>query len=147
MTRARHAWTRAGVAALALLASGTAWGQPFVYPQKGQSPQQQAKDTAECQAWAQQQTGINPGMQQQMPMQSAPTTSPMRGAARGAAIGAVGGAIGGDAGKGAAIGAASGALIGGMRRRDQMQQQQAMQMDTFGRAQATCLGAKGYTVN
>jgi len=158
MTRARHAWTRAGVAALALLASGTAWGQPFVYPQKGQSPQQQAKDTAECQAWAQQQTGINPGMQQQqMPVQSAPTTSPMRGAARGAAIGAVGGAIGGDAGKGAAIGAASGALIGGMRRRDQMQQQQAqqqqmqqqqaMQMDTFGRAQATCLGAKGYTVN
>ena len=158
MTRARHGWTRAGVAALALLASGTAWGQPFVYPQKGQSPQQQAKYTAECQAWAQQQTGINPGMQQQqMPVQSAPTTSPKRGAARGAAIGAVGGAIGGDAGKGAAIGAASGALIGGMRRRDQMQQQQAqqqqvqqqqaMQMDTFGRAQATCLGAKGYTVN
>jgi len=158
MTRARHGWTRPGVAALALLlASGTAWGQTFVYPQKGQSPQQQAKDTAECQAWATQQTGINPGMPQQMPVQSAPTTSPMRGAARGAAIGAVGGAIGGDAGKGAAIGAASGAMIGGMRRRDQMaqqqaqqqqmQQQQAMQMDTFGRAQAACLGAKGYTVN
>jgi Glycine-zipper domain len=159
MMRTRHGWTRAGVAALALLlASGTAWGQTFVYPQKGQSPQQQAQDTAECQAWATQQTGINPGMPQQMPMQApAPTASPLRGAARGAAVGAVGGAIGGDAGKGAAIGAASGAMIGGMRRRDQMQQQQvqqeqfqqaqASQMNTFQRAQATCLGAKGYTVN
>ena len=48
-------------------------------------------------------------------------------------------------------------MIGGMRRRDQMQQQQAQQeqaqqaqasqMNTFQRAQATCLGAKGYTVN
>jgi hypothetical protein len=159
MTRSRHGWTRAGVAALVLLlASSTAWGQAFVYPQKGQSPQQQAQDTAECQMWATQQTGINPGMPQQMPAQApAPTASPLRGAFRGAAVGAVGGAIGGDAGKGAAIGAASGAMIGGMRRRDQMQQQQAQQqqvqqaqasqMDTFARAQATCLGAKGYTVN
>jgi len=159
MMRSKHGWTRAGMGALAvLLVSGTAWGQSFVYPQKGQSPQQQAQDTAECQMWATQQTGINPGMPQQMPAQAAaPTTSPMRGAARGAAVGAVGGAIGGDAGKGAAIGAATGAMIGGIRRRDQMQQQeaqqqqaqqaQAMQMDTFRRAQATCLGAKGYTVN
>jgi len=48
-------------------------------------------------------------------------------------------------------------MMGGMRRRDQMQQQQAQQqqaqqaqanqMNTFQRAQATCLGAKGYTVN
>jgi len=48
-------------------------------------------------------------------------------------------------------------MMGGMRRRDQKQQQQAqqqqaqqaqaMQMNTFQRAQATCLGAKGYTVN
>jgi len=158
MMRSRCGWARAGAAAGALLlASGTAWGQSFIYPQKGQSPQQQAQDTAECQAWATQQTGIVPGMPQQMPAQAPPTTSPMRGAARGAAVGAVGGAIGGNAGKGAAIGAASGAMIGGMRRRDQMQQQeaqqqqaqqsQAMQMDTFKRAQATCLSAKGYTVN
>ena len=159
MTRSRLGWTKAWVAALALLlASSTAWGQAFVYPQKGQSPQQQQKDQAECQIWATQQTGINPGMPQQMPPQApAPTTGPLRGAGRGAAIGAVGGAIGGDAGKGAAIGAATGAMIGGMRRRDQMQQQQAQQeqayqqqasqMNTFQRALATCLGAKGYTVN
>src|ERR1700730_10110036 len=82
MTRSTHGWARRGVAALTLvLASGTAWGQTFVYPQKGQSPQQQAQDQAECQAWATQQTGINPSMPQQMPMQaSAPTASPLRGA-------------------------------------------------------------------
>src|SRR5205809_2182281 len=160
MTRSRHGWTRAGVAAGALLlASSTAWGQTFVYPQKGQTPQRQAQDQAECQAWATQQTGINPGMvmAQAPPPAQAPQSSPLRGAARGAAVGAVGGAIGGDAGKGAAIGAASGAMIGGMRRRDQVQQQQAQQaqaqqmqasqMDTFSRAQATCLQARGYSVN
>jgi hypothetical protein len=48
-------------------------------------------------------------------------------------------------------------MIGGMRRRDQVQQQQAQQaqaqqmqasqMDTFSRAQATCLQARGYSVN
>jgi hypothetical protein len=48
-------------------------------------------------------------------------------------------------------------MIGGMRRRDQVRQQeaqqaqaqqmQASQMDTFNRAQATCLQARGYSVN
>jgi hypothetical protein len=54
-----------------------------------------------------------------------------------------------------AIGAPTGAMIGGMRRRDQMRQQdaqqaqqmQALQMDTFSRAQATCLQECGYPVN
>jgi Glycine-zipper domain len=158
MTRSRHGWTKVWVVAGALLlASGTAWGQQvFIYPQRGQSPQQQAQDTGECQAWATQQTG---GAMAAPPMASAPppTASPLRGATRGAAIGAVGGAIGGNAGKGAAIGAATGAMMGGMRRHDQMEQQQAQQAqaqqmqaaqaDTYKRALATCLGAKGYSVN
>jgi hypothetical protein len=48
-------------------------------------------------------------------------------------------------------------MIGGMRRRDQVRQEevqqahtrqmQASQMDTFNRAQATCLQARGYSVN
>jgi hypothetical protein len=48
-------------------------------------------------------------------------------------------------------------MIGGMRRRDQVrqeeaqqaqtQQMQASQMDTLNRAQATCLQARGYSVN
>ena len=145
------------VAGAVLLMSSSAWGQQvFIYPQRGQSPQQQAQDTGECQGWATQQTG---GPLAAAPQYAAPppTASPMRGAARGAAVGAVGGAIGGDAGKGAAIGAASGAMIGGMRRRDQMQQQeavnaqnqqmQAAQSENYKRALASCLGAKGYSVN
>jgi hypothetical protein len=139
-----------------LVASGSAWGQQiFVYPQRGQSPQQQAQDTNECQGWATQQTG-GPNAPQ-MAAAPPPTTSPMRGAARGAAVGAVGGAIGGDAGKGAAIGAATGAMVGGMRRRDQMRQQEAVaaqnqqaqahQSENYKRALASCLGAKGYQVN
>ena len=158
MLLTRSVWVKGWVGAGALLlATGSAWGQQmFIYPQKGQSPQQQAQDTGECQAWAQQQTG---GPMAAAPMASAPpvTASPLRGAGRGAAIGAVGGAIGGDAGKGAAIGAATGAMVGGIRRRDQMQQQeaaqaqnqqmQAAQADTYKRAMATCLGTKGYSVN
>ncbi len=158
---ARLGWMKGlAVVGALLFATGSVWGQQtFTYPQKGQSPQQQAQDQAECQTWATQQTGVNP-----MAMASAPSmapaqpqSSPLKGAARGAAVGAVGGAIGGDAGKGAAIGAASGAMIGGMRRRDQMQQQQAqqaqaqqtqtVQVDTYKRALSTCLGAKGYSVN
>jgi Glycine-zipper domain len=153
-------WTRVGAAAgVLVLSCGPAWGQTFVYPQKGQTPQRQAQDQSECQAWATQQTGINPGMvmAQAPPPAQAPQGGALRGAGRGAAVGAVGGAIGGDAGKGAAIGAATGAMIGGMRRRDQVRQQeaqqaqaqqmQASQMDTFNRAQATCLQARGYSVN
>ena len=159
MRMMRGLCTKAGAAAAGFLlfTFATAWGQQFVYPQKGQTPQRQSQDQADCQQWAMQQTGINPGMPAQAPPPQQPQSSPLRGAARGAAVGAVGGAIAGDAGKGAAIGAAGGAMIGGMRRRDQMQQQQAQQqqaqqmqtsqMDTFNRAQATCLQARGYSVN
>ena len=79
MTGSRHGWTRVGAAAGALLlATGTAWGQSFVYPQKGQTPQRQAQDQAECQAWATQQTGVNPGMvmAQAPPPAQAPQSSP-----------------------------------------------------------------------
>ena len=131
--------------ALALL-TGTALAQGYVYPARGQSPQQQQKDQGECQAWAMQQPGANPAA---VPPPQGPQGEMARGAARGAAVGAVGGAIGGDAGKGAAIGAASGAMIGGMRRRDQQraaQQQQADANASFGRAYSACLEARGYSV-
>ena len=157
MTQTRSVVMKGWVVTGALLiASGSAWGQQvFVYPQKGQSSQQQAQDTGECQGWATQQTG-GPNAAP-MAAAPAPTSSPLRGAAGGAAVGAVGGAIGGDAGKGAAIGAATGAMIGGMRRRDQMRQQeaaqaqnqqaQAAQGETYKRALSSCLAAKGYSVN
>jgi hypothetical protein len=114
------------------------------YPAKGQSPQQQQKDMAECQAWAAQQTG-GPAAAPQ----PAATGQGVRGAARGAAIGAVGGAIGGDAGKGAAAGAAAGAVVGGVQRRQDRRAAQAastQQNAAFSSATAACLEGRGYTV-
>lgn len=144
--------------ASALVAAG-AWAQQlFIYPQRGQSPQQQQQDRFECHQWAVQQTGFDPMMGMAAPPPpTAPTTGPVRGAARGAALGAVGGAIAGNAGRGAAIGAGTGAVFGQMRRNDQIRQDQnrqwaqaqqtGHQMDNFNRAVAACLSGRGYTVS
>ncbi len=126
--------------------AGIALGQGYVYPARGQSPQQQEKDQGECSGWAMQQSGANPAA---VPPAPGPQGQIVRGAGRGAALGAVGGAIGGDAGKGAAIGAATGALVGGMRRADQRraaEQAQSQASEAYGRAFAACLEGRGYTV-
>jgi hypothetical protein len=141
-----------------LCAAGAGAQQLFIYPQRGQSPQQQQQDRFECHQWAVQQTGFDPMMgTAPPPPPPAPTTGAVRGAARGAAIGAVGGAIGGNAGRGAAIGAGTGATFGAIRRNDQIRQGQAQQaahaqqtgqqMESFNRAVAACLAGRGYTVN
>ena len=114
------------------------------YPARGQSPEQQQKDMAECQGWAMQQTG-GPAAAPQ----PAATGQGVRGAARGAAVGAIGGAIGGDAGKGAAAGAAAGAVVGGVRRRQDRRAAEAassQQNASFSNAVAACLTGRGYTV-
>jgi hypothetical protein len=134
--------------ALCWLAAPVASAQMYVYPQQGQSPEQQQRDQGECHQWAVQQTGVNPGM---APAPSSGSDgSVIRGGARGAAAGAVVGAIAGDAGKGAAAGAAGGALLGGMRRRDsqrQQQQAQAAGQQAYQRAYGACLQGRGYSVN
>lgn len=151
---------RATVAALLLSVAAPAWSaSPYIYPAKGQTPEQQASDEGECQAWARQQTGFDPLAP---PPSTAPSSgrggpSALRGAAGGAAVGAAVGAIAGDAGKGAAMGAAGGGLIGGMRRHDQQQTQQQAQQQAnqgyeqqrseFMRAYGACLQGRGYTVN
>src|SRR5258708_335243 len=95
--------------------------QPIIYPARGQSAQKQNTDTAECQLWAKQTTGIDPVAiaQQGANQPAAPQQQGgmLRGAAGGAALGAMGGAIAGDAGKGAAIGAVTGTVVGGVRQR------------------------------
>ena len=141
---------------LFLLAT-TALADMFIYPNKGQSQDQQNKDKFECQSWATQQTGfdpMNPGSAP--PAQQTQTVGVLGGAGRGAALGAVGGAIAGDAGKGAAIGAATGGLFGGMRRRDENRQQEQVQANyeaqqrarrsEWDRALKACLSGRGYTV-
>jgi outer membrane lipoprotein SlyB len=130
---------------IAALATPLGAQQLYVYPSKGQTPEQQARDQQECQGWAVQQAG-NP----YETSGSQPSGGLIRGAAGGAALGAVGGAIAGDAGQGAAIGAATGALFGGIRQHRQRQQQssqQQYQADAYNRALAACLQGRGYTVN
>ena len=131
-----------------LAAPPLAFGQSYVYPQKGQSAQQQQQDSGECHTWAVQQTGFNPGAAPAVP--TGPDGSGVRGAARGALAGAAIGAIAGDAGKGAAAGAAGGALMGGMRRRDQQRAQanaNAAGQEAYQRAFGACMTGRGYSVN
>jgi len=129
----------------------------FIYPLKGQSPDQQEFDQFSCYKWAKEQTGFDPN-QQGAPM-SAPKQErggALGGAMGGAALGAVGGAIAGNAGKGAAIGAGVGALGGLMRQRgrnveseeryEQAEAQSQQNRQTFNRAYGVCLEGKGYKV-
>lgn len=133
---------------LALLAAGCATGQAApptqssvaVYPAKGQSTEQQTRDSQECAAWAQQQTGYNP------------TTSTAKGVGIGAAIGALGGAaagaaigaVAGDPGKGAAIGAVAGAVGGGAIGGTH---QYAKSQEGYDKAFAACMSGRGYSVS
>ena len=131
--------------------------QMFIFPEKGQTKDQQEFDQFTCHKWAKEQTGIDPNQQAAAPPPPAPEGGQaVKGAARGAAVGAIGGAIGGDAGKGAAIGAAVGGGAGAMRRRrsemhyeQQVQGQAAHQQadqQKFNRAYGVCLEGKGYKV-
>ncbi|CAE6850414.1 hypothetical protein R75461_07444 [Paraburkholderia nemoris] len=144
------------VCALSFAASAQ---QPIIYPANGQSLQKQNTDTAECQLWAKQTTGVDPvAIAQQSGQPGAPQQQggAIKGAAGGAALGAAVGAIAGNAGKGAAIGAVTGTAAGGLRqhRMNQAaagqqqggQQQVAQQMATFNRAVAACMTGRGYTV-
>jgi len=112
---------------------------PFIYPSKGQTPQQEQKDKNECYDWASQQTGFDPAQEladqqaaaararqqsqqaQQTALQQMESTQGQGagGAAVGAAGGAIFGAIAGNAGRGAAIGSAVGLLAGWHRRREE----------------------------
>jgi len=146
-----------GVAALSFACAAEAQ-KPIVYPAKGQSPQQQSQDDAQCNAWAKQSTGIDPAVvaSSPPPQQTGPAGGGgqrVRGAARGAAGGAAIGAIAGDAGTGAAAGAVVGTMAGGRHARQQQaaqnQQAQAQQqqlIQTYYRAYGACLEGRGYTV-
>ena len=135
-------------AASALVATG-AYAQQFVYPAKGQSPEQQKKDEAECTQWAQSQAAGQAPAPQAAPPTTATGTTPgagVRGAARGAVVGEI---VGGDAGAGAAAGAV--AARGQSRRQNAaqaqgaQQQAQASQQANVAKARAACLEGRGYT--
>ena len=131
--------------------------EPFIYPAKGQSPDQQKKDEFECHQWAVSQTGFDPTKAQAPPPQQGPERGgAVRGAAGGALLGLGIGAITGNAGRGAAIGAGAGAVAGGARQAGRNQQQQASNqqaqsnynanLQQYNRAKAVCMEGRGYTV-
>jgi hypothetical protein len=135
--------------------------EPFAYPSKGQSPEQQQQDHYACYVWAKQQTGVDPSQPNQVSpqtaMQSTQQGQVLRGAARGSLLGVVGGAIGGNVGEGAAIGAGVGALAGIFHRREQQQQasqaqaqasqQEHQRLQQYYQAWTACMEGRGYTVN
>jgi len=111
----------------------------FVSPSKGQSQDQQNKDTADCQQLA---------TQQAPPSQTSGghARGAAGGAARGAAAGAAVGAIAGDAGTGAGAGAAVGAVGGRRRSKREQQAAQAGAQNDWARAFASCMESRGYSV-
>lgn len=111
------------------------------YPSKGQSAEQQAKDTRECDTWAKQQSGYDPA------------TETAKGAGIGAAIGAVAGAatgaaVGAATGAGAGRGAATGAVIGGVGGGvGGGAYQYSKSKEGWQKAYAACMQGRGYSVS
>lgn len=81
----------AGVVALTIVGASFARQQPIDYPAKDRSARKQQTDTAECQGWAKQTTGIDPVALARRSAY-APAPSPQGGMLRGAAGGAAAGA-------------------------------------------------------
>jgi hypothetical protein len=131
----------------------------FIYPNDGQTKEQQDADEYQCYSWAKGESGFDPmappTATEPPPQQEAAKGGVGRGLVRGAAVGAIV-----DGSDGAKKGAAAGGAIGGMRRADQnRKQQQAQQQweqeqvrqyqasrDRYNRAYAACLESRGYTV-
>jgi outer membrane lipoprotein SlyB len=116
---------------VAIALSGCASSEPprpstLTTPLKGQSAEQHARDTNDCQFAAKQQTGYDPAM------------DTAKGAGVGAAIGALGGAAAGAA-IGAATGAVGGAAVGGGYKYSKSK-------EGYEQAYATCMSHKGYQV-
>ena len=134
------------ILAIGVTAALAQTAKTFVYPQKGQSKSQQSKDEGECRTWAKEQSGVNPDVPPTPAQLGSHARGAAGGAARGAGVGAAVGAIGGDAGKGAAAGAVVGGVAGRRRSKAGQQAQQAEASDSFLRAFAACMEARGYAV-
>jgi hypothetical protein len=136
---------------IVFLFTGLALAQnPFIYPAKGQSPEQQKRDEFECHQWAVSQTGFDPTKAQAPAAeQESELGSAVRGGVGGALLGLGIGSLSGNAGKGAAIGAGAGALLGGATQAGRNQQAQAnynANLQEYNRAKAVCMEGRGYAV-
>ncbi len=113
--------------ALAMTPVPAQQGQPFAYPNGGQSQEQQASDRFQCHQWAVSQTGFDPTTAPPVAPPTAavpppnygysdqpPPPPPKKGGFLGLGNGGLfqGGGMVGDAATGAALGAAGGAIAG-----------------------------------
>jgi hypothetical protein len=138
----------------------------YIYPERGQSPQQQDRDRYDCFNWASAQTAFDPSRQ---PMARetrevvVPAYAPGSVALAGAATGAVVGAAVSDPwhrGEGALIGAAAGTMLGAVAESAQASQVRQVAASSqrraapgyegktagFQRAMSACLEGRGYAV-
>ena len=141
----------------------------FFYPNHGQSPEQQDRDSYECYLWAVKQTGFDPSLPNLAPHHRVEVVSePPPGT--GTAVGAVTGAILGAAvssrhntAEGALVGAMAGAMFGTAadaarqeraaqvqdyydRQQDQRIAETERRAGEYRRALSACLEGRGYTV-
>ena len=126
----------------------------YVYPTKGQSAEQQERDTQACHDWAVKQTGVDPVKLAETKPE--PRQGMGAGMAAGAGLGALRGAAEGDSGEMAARGAGVGRIIAVVRARRKMQEQhdaqmqlhqdQEAQLGKYDRAYGACLTGRGYSV-
>jgi len=143
--------------ALLVLALPVQAQELFVFPNEGQTREQQEKDEFQCMRLARERSGFDP-MATPTATRAQPQTEGgvLGGAGRGALLGTAVGAIAGDTRRGALMGAAGGGLMGGMRRNDSQRQQDQWareqaaiyqrDRDNFNRAFTACMEARGYTV-
>jgi hypothetical protein len=137
--------------------------RPYVYPTRGQSPDQIDRDRYDCYVSAVQQTGFDPSRPERATEEVLVAPAP----GTGTATGAVGGAILGSllagprsAGLGFLLGGATGAIVGSAadaNAQAQVAQAQARVSETraaeldrqqqFQRANGACLAARGYSVS
>src|SRR5262245_48646752 len=145
---------------LAAVGSGSRAAEDvYVYPAKGQSDKQQARDQEECHDWAVKQTGVDPVKLAEATSETQGSTGggPLKEAVGGAGLGALRGSITGESGEMAGRGVGMGGVFGAIRARRAMQQQheaqtqtrqdQEAQLGKYDRAYKACLTGRGYTVN
>jgi len=139
--------------------------EPFIYPAKGQSAEQQKKDRYECHVWATEQTGFDPSRSATTitapPAETDAKNEDTRNLIGGAALGTAVGAIAGkNIAESAAIGASTRVLTSRLKnKRGQAKAQDAYEADLalnqsyvaqkradYDRASGACLTGRGYTV-
>ena len=133
-----------GAVLMMAMLSGCAASSPStnvaVYPAKGQSVDQQARDAGECQTWAKQNSGYDPAVETAKGAGVGLAVGALAGAATGAAIGAASGNVGRGAAVGAVVGGVGGTAVGAGY-------QYSKTKDGYDRAYSACMTGRGYSVS